>query len=114
MTIYINGTKIVQPTVLTENLGQIQTDNVSIAGNRQRNRLGQKKNSVMEFQNVAPADYQKLISLFTTGSGVGYLNDQSNYVGGTLTFSGLPSFTENRYVEGASLWRPITVTIEEV
>lgn len=114
MGVQINSDSTVpQPTTLKEELVQIQSENMSISGSVQRNRVGQKKQSTMTYEDLSPSQYQSLISKFTTGSGVVYYNDQSNYAGGIFTFSGLPYFEEAEYVPGASLYRPFTVRIRE-
>lgn len=115
MSIYINGTVApFQPSALTEEILQIQADNQSINGSMQRNKIGQKKQATLLFQQCNPTQYQNLLVYFTTGSGVTYLNDQSNYAGGLFTFSGLPAFAESQYVTGASLLRDFQVRIREV
>lgn len=114
MSIYINNQALpVQPSVLKEELLQIQTDQFAIDGSMSRNRIGQKKQSYMLFPIVQPSDYQSLLSNFTTGSGVYYYNDQSDYTGNVLSMSGLPTFTESEYVQGGSLFRAFEVTIRE-
>lgn len=114
MTVSINGDSTYpQPTTLQEELVQIQSENKSIAGNLQRNRIGQKKQATLTHDMLAPADYQNAIAKFTTGSGVSYVNDQSNYTGGVFSFSGLPYFTEDVYVPGSSLYRKLVVKITE-
>lgn len=115
MSIYINGSILgTQPSVLNEELLQLQTDQEAIDGTQRRNKYGQKKRATMQFSYMPPADYQALLSNFTTGSGVIYYNDASNYAGGICTFSGLPTFQEAEYVPGASLYRPFTVSIREI
>jgi hypothetical protein len=115
MSVYINGTILpVQPAALTEELLQIQTDQMSINGSMTRNRIGQKKQATMEFPILQPSDYQTMVNYFTTGSGVYYSNDQSNYTGNVLAMSGLPSFVEDQYVAGSSLYRPFKVVIREI
>lgn len=111
--ISINNSALpVQPTVLIEKNVQIQTDQTSINGSMTRNRIGQKKSVYMGFAIMSPNDYQTTVNYFTTGSGIYYSNDQSSY--GTYTFSGLPLYDEDEYVPGASLFRPLQVTIREV
>ena len=113
MSVYINSNALpVQPTSLNEYYIQIQTDQTSINGSMTRNRIGQKRGVEMEFTIMQPSDYQTIINYFTTGSGVYYSNDQSSY--GTFTFSGLPFFAEDVYVQGGSLYRPLKVTLREV
>src|ERR1035437_5816769 len=115
MSAYINGTILNnQPTQLKEYLIQIQTDQTSINGGMTRNRIGQKKCAELTFAILSPADYQTLIALFTSGANVVYLNDASDYAGGTLTYNGLPTFAEDVYEQGASLYRPFQVTLREV
>jgi hypothetical protein len=113
--IYINGNALnIQPTILLEELLQIQTDQVSINGSMTRNRIGMKKRSTMEFTIMSPSDYQTLIGYFSTGSGIYYSNDTSSYTGGVLSFSGLPNFEEGEYVPGSTLYRPLKVVIREI
>lgn len=113
MSIFINGVVLpIQPTTLTERYIQIQTDQMSINGGMARNRIGQKAQAEMEFTIMQPSDFQTIVNYFTTGSGVTYLNDQSKY--GTLSFSGLPTYSEDVYVQGASLYSPLKVTIRQV
>jgi hypothetical protein len=113
--IYINNTPLnTQPSELTENLILIQTEQTSINGSMQRNKIGQKKNASMIFPIVQPGDYQTLVAAFTTGSGVYYYNDQSNYAGGIYSFNGLPFFSESEYVQGDSLYRAFQVNIREI
>ena len=115
MSVYINNAILgTQPTLLAEELLQIQTDQISIAGAMTRNRIGSKKQSTMTFPIMQPSDYQALLTNFSTGSGVYYYNDQSNYTGSTLAMSGLPSFTESEYIPGSSLYRPFKVVIREI
>lgn len=113
MAVSINNTSLnIQPTTLSESYEQIQTDQVSINGGMTRNRVGQKKRADMEFTIMAPSDYQTVVNYFTTGSGVYYSNNTSSW--GTFSFSGLPLFSESAYVPGASLYRPLRVTIREI
>lgn len=113
MTVRINNSELnTQPTTLIEKKLQIQTDQVAIDGSMTRNRVGEKKQSEMQFTIMSPSDYQTVVNNFTTGSGVYYSNDQSSY--GTFAFSGLPLFDEDAYVPGSSLYRPLSVTIREI
>jgi hypothetical protein len=114
MSIQLNGDSTVpQPSFLLEELVQIQSDNMSINGGMQRNRINQKKQATLTYQQLSPAQYQSLIAKVTTGSGISYYNDQSNYAGGIFTFSGLPYFNEAEYVQGASLYRDFKVRLRE-
>ncbi len=115
MTVSINNVALNnQPILLKENLLQIQTDQMSINGSMARNKIGQKKMADMQFTILSPADYQTLIANFTTGSGVYYSNNASDYSGGLLTFSGLPTFSESEYVQGGSLYRSFQVSLREI
>lgn len=114
MSISINrNSSVPQPTILLEELVQIQAENYAISGAVQRNRIGQKKQATMEYDWLSPSDYQTLIAAFTTGSGIFYNNNASDYAGGIFTFSGLPFFEEDSYIPGASLYRKFKVRIRE-
>ncbi len=114
MTVWLSGnSNVPQPQTLMEELVQIQSENMSINGSMQRNKIGQKKQATLSYDMLSPSDYQTLITQFTTGSGLYYLNDLSNYTGGTFAFSGLAYFTEGQYVAGSSLYRPFSVRIRE-
>lgn len=115
MSILINGTVLgTQPSTLTEEFLNLQTDQEAIDGTTRRNKYGQKRRATLSFSIMQPSDYQNLISQFSTGSGVLYSNTASNYAGGILTFSGLPTFTESPYVQGSSLYRNFDVVIKEI
>jgi len=115
MSVYINNVILgTQPSNLTEEYLQLQTDQEAIDGSMNRNKYGQKKQATMDFPIVQPSDYQTLLSNFSTGSGVYYYNNASNYAGGTLAMSGLPSFSETPYVQGSSLYRAFHVVIREI
>ena len=115
MTVSINNSALPnQPSVLKESLLQIQTDQESINGSMTRNRIGQKKLVDLTFAIMSPSNYATYIGYFTTGSGVYYYNNASDYTGGTFAMSGLPSFQESEYVQGGSLYRAFQVTIREI
>jgi len=115
MAIVINGDgTIKQPTDVNENPDQIQTDQMSIAGNMQRNRLGKKNRVVLTWPYLKPAEYQALIALFETGAAVTYSNNNSNRAGGTLAFTGLPDYDQGNFYRGQTYLVPLTVTIREV
>lgn len=110
--IYINSSALnVQPSSLSEYYIQIQTDQQSINGSMARNRIGQKKVADMEFTIMSPSDYTTVFAYFTTGSGVTYLNDQSKF--GIFSFTALPTFSDDAYVQGASLYSPFKVSLRE-
>ena len=113
--ITINGDAATpQPILLLEELIQVQSDNISIMGGLQRSKINQKKQATLNFDALSVSDYQNLISKFTTGSGLSYLNTLSDYAGGQLSFNGLPFFNEAPYEPGASLYRPFVVRIKEI
>ena len=113
--ISINGdSTIKQPTDVNENPDAIQTDQMSIAGNMQRNRLGKKNRVVLTWPYLKPAEYQALIAYFDSGNSIVYNNDNSNRAGGTLTFTGLPEYDQGNYYRGQTFMVPLTVTIREV
>ena len=114
MTVLLNNQSIVQPSMLTEKPLQIQTDTFSIAGKMQRNRIGQKKMALLEWDDISPEQYQALYNIFTTGSGFSYYNNQSKFAGGVLTFSGMADFDDSEYVPGSSLYSKIKATIREI
>jgi hypothetical protein len=114
MSISLNSVTPTQPTTVQEGLLQVQHDNVAIDMSRQRNRLGQKKWAMLQWDWLSPADYQTIIALLTTGSGLSYNNSASNYSGGTFVFTGLPDQPEeSEYLIGSSLYRKIKTTIRE-
>lgn len=113
--IEINGTPLPQqPSTVLEEYLQIQTEQTSINGGMQRNKIGQKKQATLTFKDISTSSYQTMVNLFSTGSGVFYRNPLSGYAGGVLTFSGLPFFEESPYEPGASLYRPFHVRIREI
>jgi hypothetical protein len=100
---------------LIEGKEQIQSDNRSINGSRQRNRLGEKKWARLTWEALLPSDYQTLIDYFTSGTAVTYSNSASVYAGGTFSFTGLPDQPEEgEYWRGSTLIRSMSVTIREV
>lgn len=115
MGISINGSSLpTQPTMVKEELLQIQSEQMAIDGSMSRNKIGQKKQVTLSIPFMSPADYQLALSYFITGSGVYYSNNQSNYTGNMFAFSGLPFFNESEYVQGGSLFRQLEVKIREI
>jgi hypothetical protein len=109
-----------QPTSLREYSIQIQTDQESIDGSIQRNKVrstnnpdGQKFAAELTWDLIQPSDYQTLNNQFVTGSGIYYHNPASKY--GTLSFSGMPFIEdESEYVRGESLLSSYKVRIREI
>jgi hypothetical protein len=112
--IQLNGTTVLQPTMLTEEYLQIQTDQTAVDGSMQRNRMGQKKQATLQWTMMTSSDYQVVTALFSTGSGISYYNDQSNKPGGVFTFSGLPSYVDSQYTQGGSLLTNLQLKIREI
>lgn len=104
----------VQPATVKEEIIPIQTDVTALDGSMQRNNLNTKYQSTCTYSNLAPSDYQTLIAVINNGGTVSYSNTLSDYSGGSLSFTSLPTFKENEYQPGASLWRDITVVLREV
>ena len=114
MAISINNNALpTQPTMVKEEYLQIQSEQIAIDGSMSRNKIGQKRQVTFDIPFMSPSDYQTALAYFTTGSGVYYSNDKSNYTGGVFAFSGLPFFTENEYVQGGTLFRSLNVRIRE-
>lgn len=112
--IQINSVEVLQqPSSVLEEYIQIQTEQTSINGGMQRNKISQKKQSTLIFRDISVAAYQSLLSSFSTGSGVYYYNPLSAQPGGVFTFSGLPFFENSPYEPGASLLQPFKVRIRE-
>lgn len=113
--ISINGnSNIKQPTDVNEEPEQIQTDQMSVDGSMQRNRLGKKRRVVLKWNHLKPAEFQQLMTYFESGAAITYSNDQSNVAGGVLAFTGLPTFDQGNYYRGTTLMVPLSVTIREV
>lgn len=102
-----------QPTKLREWGEQIQHDNRAINGARQRNRMGQKYGARLSWDALTPAQFQLLYGMFTAGTTVTYSNNASAVTGGSLAFTALPDFEEGEYFDGATLLKPLVVTLNE-
>lgn len=115
MSVTINSDSgVAQPTEITEEYLQIQNDNMAIDGSMQRDLINKKARSTLTYGSLSPTDYQLLFGYFTSGAAVLYTNTASNYAGGSLIFTGLPTITEGAYFHGTSLIRPLTVVIRQV
>lgn len=118
--ITINGQTIKQPTTARDYRIKIQTENTSLDGTTQRNRVISANNPVgykyaadLEWQDIGGADYTTLLGLFQSGSGVVYNNPATKY--GALTYSGLPYDDDpDPYIAGDSLLSTYKVTIRQV
>lgn len=115
MSVTINSdSTVAQPTEIKEEQLQIQNDNAAIDGSMQRNRMNSKAQATLTWGALAPSDYQLLFGYLTSGIAVTYNNSQSNYTGGALSFTGLPTITEDAYFHGTSLIRPLVAVIRQV
>lgn len=114
--ISINGTALLkQPPILLEEPIPIQTDNEAVDGTTQRNYISFKWQSKMGFTYLTPAQVQAFNTLFLGNSAVTYQNTMSAMIsGGTLSFSGLGTFTFGEYLRGANMFVPYTITIRQV
>lgn len=112
----INDTTILSPSVLREEIIQIQTEQYSVDGTVSRNKTGQKWQATAVWENISPADYRTIRDLFITGSGVYYYNDASaENSSGILAFSGMPFMSPlGDYVPGSSLNKTIQARIREI
>jgi hypothetical protein len=113
--ISINGTPLTQqPYDVNEDPVQIRTRNEAVDGSISDVTLGVKQNVVMQFDYASAALFQ-LIKGFGDGvTPVVYSNSASNVAGGTLTFTGILSYTENSFARGSDARVPLTVTIRQV
>ena len=115
MSVAINNNALpTQPTMVKEEYIQIQSEQMALDGSMTRNKLGQKRQASISIPYMSPSDYQTALAYFTTGSGVYYSNDKSNYTGGVFAFSGLPFFSESEYVQGGTLFRALDIRIREI
>lgn len=119
--ISINGnSSIKQPTTAADYRINIQTENTSLDGSTQRNRVISANNPVgykyavdLYWEDIGVGDYQTLLGIFTSGSGLTYSNPSSKY--GALTYSGLPYPDDNApYIPGESLLSNLKVTIRQI
>lgn len=118
--ITINASTIKQPTSARDYRLNIQTDNSALDGGQQRNRIISTSNPVgykyaadLVWENLGVVDFNTLLGLFSSGSGVVYSNPSSKY--GILTYSGLPTVDEpDPYLPGDSLLDTFKVTIRQI
>lgn len=109
-----------QPTTVSEYKIRNDSEQEALDQTLQRNTIvsptnptGRKFMAELSFQTVTPAQFQGLEALFTSGSGIYYVNPGSKY--GTLTMSGLPYVSENEpYVPGESLLTDYKVKIRQI
>ncbi|QNK82602.1 hypothetical protein [Nakamurella sp. PAMC28650] len=114
--ITLNSITIAQPKSdgVKEELLQIYHDRMRVNGSLQRNFFGVKKQVTLSWPPLAPADFQVLIAMFTSGATVSYSNSNSAYAGGSMNFVGLPLHAEDAYLPGSSILRTLTVTLRQV
>lgn len=114
MTVKLNGIAITQPATLEEDVIPIQTDVTAIDGSMQRNYLGKKYQAKLSFDKITVSGYQQIMSIITGASQVSYYNDSTAIQNTPLTYSGLCTWQHSPYVDGASLWQSLDVTIRQV
>lgn len=114
MSIYLNGQYIQQPSQLQETPIPIQTDTTAMDGSMQRNYRGMKYNVQMQFKDISVSGYQQIMGIINTGNYISYNNTLSAQTGGSLTFSGLPSFKTAPYESGASLYQQLDVSVRQI
>ena len=112
--ITIDTVPVPDPTGYEDNYDQFFTDNISLAGNRQRNRRAKKKWARMTWTLLEPAEFQSLIDKFNDGDEVDFTNTDSSF--GTFDFTGIPDLPleTGDYLPGGSFLRDLTVTLREV
>ena len=111
---------IKQPTTVRDYRINIQTENTALDGGMQRNRIvsaanprGYKYAVDLKWEDLGVSDFQTLLGLVSSGSGVVYSNPSTKY--GALTYSGLPFVTEgDPYIPGDSLLTTLLVTIRQI
>lgn len=118
--ITIANQTIKQPTTARDYRVNIQTENTALDGGMQRNRIISLANPVgykyavdLQWDDLGVSDFQTILGLVSSGSGVLYSNPSSKY--GSLTYSGLPFVNEpNPYIPGDSLLTTLQLTIRQI
>lgn len=114
MTVKLNGIAIVQPATLQEDVLPIATDVTALDGSMQRNQFNTKYQAKMHFDKLTVSGYQQILAIINAGRQVSYYNDSSAIQNSTLTYSGLPTWQNQPYVDGASFWQDLDLTIRQV
>jgi hypothetical protein len=112
--ILLNNQQTMQPSTLQEYAMPIQTDVVAIDGSTQRNFQGVKYQANLSFMNLTVSGYQQIMGIINTGLAVTYSNNLSAATGGSLSISGLVTFTPSPYVRGASLYQQLDFVVRQV
>ena len=112
--IIINNTPVPDPSGYNDNYDQFFTDNISLAGNRQRNRRAKKKLAILTWTMLEPVEFQAMMALFQDGDAVTFTNTDSAY--GSFDFIGIPDLPLDAgdYYGGGTFMRDLTVTLREV
>lgn len=112
--ITIDNTPVPDPSGYNDNYDQFFTDNISLAGNRQRNRRAKKKMATMTWTMLEPVEFQALMVMFEDGNAVAFTNTDSSY--GPFNFTGIPDLPlgAGDYYGGGTFMRDLTVTLREV
>ena len=109
-----------QPTRVREYRINIQTENQALDGAIQRNRFTSTSNPVgykyaadLTWEDLGITDFNTILGIVSSGSGIVYSNPSSKY--GSLTFSGLPFVQEpDAYLAGDSLLTTLKVTVRQI
>ena len=112
--ITLNGQQAPDPVKYSDNKEHFKTDNISLAGNRQRNRRAVKKMATMSWHQLEPTEFQSLVNILESGV-VAFTNNASAW-GPTFNFNGLPDLPLDAgdYYGGGTYLRDLTVTLREV
>jgi len=111
--ITLNAVAIRQPTRVRENQDQIQTDQVSISGSRQRDRMGKKNRVDLSWEYLSTVEARTIMDMFEAGT-VDYVNTLSDATAGTLAFTGLATFEKSDYLSSGDTLVILNATILEV
>jgi len=111
--ITLNLTAIPQPNTVRENPDQVQTDQVSISGSRQRDRMGKKNKVDLTWNFLTRTQAAALVEMFETGTVV-YYNSLSSDPTGELAFTGLATYEQDAYLNSGDPLVRLSATIVEV
>lgn len=113
MTISLNGDSTVpQPQEVNEAKPQANIDLETFAGDRRRNKVGERYRVELVWKSLTAAEYLTLFNIFQDV--VRFSNDASWYGDGQLDVDAMPTYDEDKYQGGATVKRPFKVVLEEV
>lgn len=112
--ITLNGHVAPDPVKYIDNHEHFKTDNISLAGNRQRNRRAIKKVVTLGWKMLEPSEFQTLVGILEGGQ-VAFSNNASAF-GADFSFNALPDLPldAGEYYGGGTYMRDLTVTLREV